>query len=254
MRVTRGPEQLRAAAPERVGLGLQLYAPATFTHCGADQVVGVGELGLTDGTSVSDYTWNGVGGVKVVVIDYTQLALPVDTVRAAATRLPASPLYGMAAAHIAALGEEGDIQPGPARIMVGSATIQLIRALITTAAEDTRRQRDDLHDSLYLRMTAYVEQRLGDPALNAEQVARAHHISVRQLYTVWSEQGTPIGQWIMTARLEGARAELARCGRSTPVGAVARRWGFVNAAHFARRFRAAYGMTPRDWQHMHDAR
>ncbi|MFD6463697.1 hypothetical protein, partial [Streptomyces roseolus] len=83
MSVKRGSKQIRAAAPERVGLGLQMNAPGNFSHCGMDTVLAAGALGLTDGTSVSDYVCTGVGGTKVVIIDYAQLGLPVDTVRRA---------------------------------------------------------------------------------------------------------------------------------------------------------------------------
>ncbi|WP_458686341.1 helix-turn-helix domain-containing protein [Nocardia tengchongensis] len=249
--VLRGAKQLRVAAPERVGIGVQLTGSGTFSHCGADQVIDVGELSLTDGTSASDYSSTGIGGTKVVIFDYNQLALPVETVRSAATRLKSSPLYGLVTAHIAALGEEGDIDPGPARIMLKSATTQLVRALITTAAADPR-QHDDLHDTLYLRIAAYVEQRLRDPGLNPDQIARAHNISVRHLYNVWSARGISLSQWIIHARLEGAHADLARLGRTVPITVTAQRWGFTSPAHFARRFRAAYGMSPREWQQTND--
>ncbi|MGW4244798.1 helix-turn-helix domain-containing protein [Nocardia sp. NPDC004722] len=245
--VLRGDRQLRAAAPERVGLGVQLTGSGTFAHCGADQVIGVGELSLTDGTSTSAYSSSGLGGSKVVIFDYDQLALPVETVRVAATRLKSSPLYGLVTAHIAALGEDGDIAPGPARIMLKSATTQLIRALITTAADDPR-QREDLHDTLYLRIAAYVEDHLGDPDLAPDRIARAHNISVRHLYNVWSAREIPLSQWIIRARLEAARADLARLGRTTSIAAVARRWGFTSPAHFSQRFRSTYGMSPRDYQ------
>ncbi|MFD7846436.1 helix-turn-helix domain-containing protein [Nocardia sp. NPDC059764] len=187
----------------------------------------------------------------MVIFDYDQLALPIETVRSAASRLKSSPLYGLVSAHIAALGEAGDIEPGPARIMLKSATTQLIRALITTAAADPR-QREDLHETLYLRIAAYVEEHLGDPGLNPDQIARAHNISVRHLYNVWSAAGIPLSQWIIGARLEGARADLARQGRTVPITVVAHRWGFTSPAHFARRFRAAYGMSPREWQQTND--
>ncbi|MET8878043.1 helix-turn-helix transcriptional regulator [Nocardia sp. NPDC004604] len=249
--VTRGPKHIRAAAPERVGLGLQLGARGRFSHCGMDAILGVGKLGLTDGTSASDYACRGIGGTKLVIIDYEQLGLRVDIVRAAVTRLEASPLYGLVIAHIAALGEEGDIPAGPAQLMLGSATTQLVRALITTAA-DARPQRDDLHDTLYLRMTNFAQQHLGDPTLDAEKIARAHHISLRQLYSIWAAQGVSPRQWIMTSRLEGARADLARHGTTVAVSAVARKWGFVNAAHFTRRFRDAFGISPREWQRTHN--
>ncbi|MGW9499321.1 helix-turn-helix domain-containing protein [Streptomyces prasinus] len=34
--------------------------------------------------------------------------------------------------------------------------------------------------------------------------------------------------------------------RSRSIRAIATRWGFVDAAHFSRAFRAAYGVSPRD--------
>ncbi|QVI23950.1 helix-turn-helix domain-containing protein [Nocardia tengchongensis] len=247
MRVLRDAKQLRVAAPERVGVGVHLTGSSTWSHCGADQILAAGELSLTDGTSTSDLTSPGFNGLKVVIFDYDQLALPIETVRRAAPRLKSSPLYDLVSAHITALGEAGDIEPGPAQIMLKSATTQLIRALITTAAADPRRH-EALHDSLYLRIAAYVEQHLGDPGLNPDHIARAHNISVRHLYNIWSARGTTLSQWIINARLEGAYADLARLGRTTSIAAVAGRWGFASPAHFARRFRDAYGMSPRDWQ------
>ncbi|MFD0475165.1 AraC family transcriptional regulator [Nonomuraea thailandensis] len=32
------------------------------------------------------------------------------------------------------------------------------------------------------------------------------------------------------------------------IDAIARTWGFTSPAHFARRFRQAYGSTPRTWR------
>ncbi|MFG1925453.1 helix-turn-helix transcriptional regulator [Cryptosporangium sp. NPDC048952] len=36
--------------------------------------------------------------------------------------------------------------------------------------------------------------------------------------------------------------------RHRAIAAVAHRWGFVNRSHFAARFRAAYGMSAREWR------
>lgn len=58
-----------------------------------------------------------------------------------------------------------------------------------------------------------------------------------------------ITRWILQRRLEECSRELARRGRVSPtVSSVAQRWGFVNAAHFSRAFRTAYGMSPREWR------
>lgn len=43
--------------------------------------------------------------------------------------------------------------------------------------------------------------------------------------------------------------ELAHTAPTSTIFAVARKWGFVDQGHFTRRFRAAYGLRPREWVH-----
>ncbi|MFJ4946947.1 helix-turn-helix domain-containing protein [Streptomyces sp. NPDC088760] len=105
------------------------------------------------------------------------------------------------------------------------------------------------HQELLRRVRAYVDARLWDRTLTPATVAAAQHISVRYLHKLFEGQGSTIGRWIQQRRLEEARRELAGPGSADlTVSAVARRWGFVNATHFSRSFRAAYGMSPRDWR------
>ena len=90
---------------------------------------------------------------------------------------------------------------------------------------------------------------LTDPDLSPAAVAVRHHISVRHLHRILNREGIRFGEWVRRRRLEGARRDLidhARAG--TPVAAVARSWGFTDAAHFSKAFRAAYGMSPREWR------
>ncbi|MGW6916922.1 helix-turn-helix domain-containing protein [Kitasatospora sp. NPDC054939] len=39
----------------------------------------------------------------------------------------------------------------------------------------------------------------------------------------------------------------SQAGSGPNVASIAYRWGFVNAAYFSRSFRAAFGMSPREW-------
>lgn len=249
--ITRGPKQLRIAAPERIGLGFELRTATGFTHLGTDQILEPGDLSLTDGTSTCAASWPGVGGSKLVLIDYDRLGLPVDVVRRAVPHLRTSPVYRLVRAHVATLCEGyGDAEPGPEKAMLRVATIELIRALVTTAAHDELGRRV-LHDTLYLRVSKYLERHLADPDLNAESIALAHNVSVRTLYNAWSAANqAPLSQWIIAARLEGARAQLSRGTQAATIAAVARRWGFADATHFARRFRRAYGLSPREWRQL----
>jgi AraC-like DNA-binding protein len=51
----------------------------------------------------------------------------------------------------------------------------------------------------------YVERHLFDTGLTAQTIARAHLVSVRHLYAVWSVNPVPFREWIIRARLEQAR-------------------------------------------------
>ncbi|MFI9307118.1 helix-turn-helix domain-containing protein [Streptomyces triculaminicus] len=104
------------------------------------------------------------------------------------------------------------------------------------------------------RLRAYANEHLGDRGLTPEAVARHHHVSVRLLHKAFAAEGTTISRWIQQRRLEECRRELARPGRLRPaVASVARHWGFAGSAHFSRRFRAAYGMSPTAWRDRHTA-
>ncbi|MFB0619604.1 helix-turn-helix domain-containing protein [Streptomyces sp. AGS-58] len=99
------------------------------------------------------------------------------------------------------------------------------------------------------RILDYVELHLTEPGLCPEVIARSQRISVRYLHKLFQAEGITVGRWILHRRLEECRRDLTRPGRgSRTIAAVAGRWGFASAAHFSRVFRAAYGMTPREWR------
>lgn len=102
---------------------------------------------------------------------------------------------------------------------------------------------------LHLRVRSFINRHLADPGLSAESIARAHHVSTRHVQRLFQRQGTTVGRWILRRRLEECHRELGRSGPRVPaVGEVARRWGFTSAAHFSHAFRAAYGVSPREWR------
>ena len=92
---------------------------------------------------------------------------------------------------------------------------------------------------------------LVNPAAEVGRIARAHNISLRQLYTLCRAADVRIAEWIFEQRLAGARLELQdpRLGSRT-IELTARRWGFVDPTHFGRRFKAAYGVSPREFKHL----
>ena len=135
--------------------------------------------------------------------------------------------------------------------MIGQATTDLVRAALVSAIDEEPSRRDGWQQSLTSLVKTYIAQHLADPNLGAEPIARAMYISVRQLYKLWEAEPRPLGQWILERRLDAARRALSSPrGRNQTVAAIARRWGFADSTHFSRRFRQAYGMSPREWRHV----
>jgi len=252
LRLQRGPRQVRVASPPAVALSMQVSGRGWFDHLGRQEDLAPGGLKLVDLSAPYRFGWSALGGNQGLQVGYDVLGLPVDVVRAAAGRLAASPVYPLLRHHLWSLGKNGDVlaaDPGAAAL--GAATTDLLRALIVSASGDQTRARPIMADTETVRIMAFLRSRLSDPDLSPEQIAAAHHISVRQLYKICERAGFSLEQWIISARLEGARAELASpAGSRRKIAAVARGWGFANPSHFTKRFHLAYGTTPRQWQQL----
>ncbi|MFF8908188.1 AraC family transcriptional regulator [Streptomyces olivaceoviridis] len=137
---------------------------------------------------------------------------------------------------------------GPGHAQDVEDTVDVARTEGAAGAGPASGPAQEQQDLLW-RVRAYVDARLWDRTLTPATIAAAQHISVRYLHKLFEGQGSTIGRWIQHRRLEEARRELARPeAGDVAVGAVARRWGFANATHFSRSFRAAYGMSPREWR------
>ena len=138
------------------------------------------------------------------------------------------------------------------RAMIGRGTTELVRALIASAARDEAGAREAMTGSLMTRITTYLHRHLTEPDLSPARIARAHNISVRWLYDNWTDE-LSVAQWIIRERLELARRELAG-PRTQSIATVARQCGFTDPAHFSRRFREAFGMSPREWRRLNQDR
>ena len=238
----------RRSTTEAVSFGMQLSGQTIKTIGERRQAFSSGEMSLTDFASPYQW-WSAEESASVSLrLTYAELCLPADQIRSAVGDLAASPLYELLHTHVLELYRllKEDV-PAAAVESLGSAALELARAVIATVGHDDLRRSDVASEALMTRVEAYVHQHLTDPALSAESIAYAHQISVRQLYKLWSARELGLAEWIMRGRLEGARRDIAR-DASIGIATVARRWGFTDPTHFGRRFRTAYGLSPREWR------
>jgi AraC-like DNA-binding protein len=238
----------RRSTMEAVSIGTQVSGQTIKTIGDQCRTFAPGQISLTD--FGSPYQWRSAADSTTMSLrfSYAELCLPLEQIRDAVGDLASSPLYDLFQAHVLQLyGLLDDDIPAAAAESLASATLELTRAVIATVGQQDATRNDVANEALVTRIEAYVQQRLADPGLSAESIARAHHISVRQLYKLWSARELGLAEWIMRGRLEGARREIRRSD-SAGIAAVARRWGFADPTHFGRRFRAAYGLSPSEWR------
>jgi AraC-like DNA-binding protein len=102
-----------------------------------------------------------------------------------------------------------------------------------------------------LRVQAFIEERLGDPALSPGMIAAANHISLRYLHKLFEPQSRTVAGFIRERRLERCRRDLADPGLAyVPVRAIALRWGFPDPARLNRLFKDEYGVTPGEYRRL----
>lgn len=90
-------------------------------------------------------------------------------------------------------------------------------------------------------LTLYIRDRVTDPTLSPQVLARAFHVSVRTIQLTFADAGTSPARYIRQERLNYARLLLAD---GLPVAVTGRRAGFADTGTFARAFRRQFGISP----------
>lgn len=248
-RLLRTRRQIDTAPAEMFAVALHEQCTGRYEQFGVQRVVPANRLMIMDLNAPYDYSLAGQGAARCLHIPVDELDLPHEVVRAAADRLPASPLYAMTVDHITALTDDADrLCAGAGAEALGRAGADIVRALVASAY-DPGYARGALAEMLLPRIRAHVRRHLGDPGLTVETIAARHGISTRRLYKLCADADFSLEQWIIGERLSRARDDLSRPELAAlPIAAVARRWGFANTSHFGRRFKQLYGMSPRAWR------
>jgi AraC-like DNA-binding protein len=97
------------------------------------------------------------------------------------------------------------------------------------------------------QIKACVRARLHDPALTVASLAAQLRLSTSTLHRAWAGEPCSIAEWIWAQRLDAAQRDLcdpACAARS--VSEIAFSWGFNDAAHFSRAFRARFACSARE--------
>ena len=131
----------------------------------------------------------------------------------------------------------------------GSAA-RALTELIATAFNGVTFAANDVPEiatrALELKAKTLIKSRLGRIALDADDIAAEMGLSRSVLYRLFQETGG-VAHYIREQRLRRSFADLVGGrGRDEQIAEIGWRWGFSDAAHFSRLFKARFGCTPSD--------
>ena len=256
-RVSRTPALIARSSEALVAVGVQISGTATFVQDGRRAEVGEGDLVVYDTTRPYSFDYPQRFATHVFQLPRRALGVSDSDIRqVTGNAIGTGDGFGaMLLPFLATLASSSSADgypPAVANRLAGNV-VDLFATLIAEQAHPGGSDAD-ARSHLMLRVRDHINRSLGDPDLSPERIARTHRISVRYLHRLFEGEGTTVGRLIRDRRLEECSRELARRGRTAPtVSAVAQRWGFVNPAHFSRSFRAAYGVSPREWRNLRTA-
>ncbi|GAA4991099.1 helix-turn-helix domain-containing protein [Actinopolymorpha pittospori] len=254
LRPQRTPKPIQGSDPEPNTAGLAQGEQQSIAQAAHEAIVGRGDLVVCSSSWPFEARVAADGRAASVVAHVPRVLIPLPQDRI--ERLLAVPLRGregigdVLTRFLAHLAIDAGARRPEESPHLGAVLVDLLTALLARHLEageavpvDTRQR------ALFLQVQRFIQRHLGDPDLTPTVVATANHISIRYLHQIFRQHGCTVSASIRQLRLHRCHADLASPAlRLTPISELAARWGFIRPAVFTRAFRAAYGLSPREYR------
>lgn len=246
--VHRTPSLIAQNDKKYIKMSLQMSGSGLLLQDGRQAVLGAGDIAIYDTSRPYTLEFHGDFRSLVVMFPHSHIDLPADALaRLTATRIVGDEgiarLVGPFLIHLA---RNMDRLVGHSGVRLVHNAIDLVTTVLYSQLDSTDHDASNSHRASLLReVHAYIDTHLSDPELSPRDIAAATFISTRHLHGIFKEQGVTVSAWIRSRRLEHCRRDLTDpLLDSKPVSAIAARWGFTDASHFSRLFRATFGEAP----------
>lgn len=234
-------------------VSLMLSGRSLLIQDGREAVLEPGDLAVYDTSRPYTLMFDEEVRLMVAMFPRTVLTLPPDMVgEITAVRMSGRRGLGaVVAPYLSQLANNLDELTGGSGVRLAHTAVDLVTTVFTHELGLDAAGADP-HRALLQRIMGYIDRSLGSVELSPQSIAAAHFISTRHLHELFRERDTTVSTWIRQRRLEHCRRDLTDpLLADRPVGAIAARWGMTDAAHFSRTFKAAYGVSPRDYRATH---
>ncbi|MFE7122591.1 helix-turn-helix domain-containing protein [Streptomyces sp. NPDC057617] len=251
----RTPSLIRKSDPELLQVALIVSGQQSIEQCRRTAELARGSLVLYSSSHPFEAAvTHGSAVSSSLLLQFPRALLPVSDRQAG--RLLARPLPGHAgvgrllARFLMALDEDGGGCTHADRVRLSGTALDLVGAVVAHHADAERDlPPDDRRRVLFLRVCAFVQERLGEADLEPSNIASAHHVSLRTLHRLFRQHGTSVAAFVRQQRLERCRRDILDPAlRRSTIASIAARWGFPNAADFTCAFRTAYDVSPSEYR------
>lgn len=138
-------------------------------------------------------------------------------------------------------------QQGSLSHVESEATLDAIFSLLRPAL--THQQEEaDLHERLFRKTLAFIDQHIRSEALTPDVLAREVGVSVRGLYRMFSKKGLVVAQYIKHRRLDLCAETLRHLGSDYKLSALGYDWGFSDSSYFSTAFKRRFGISPGEYR------
>ncbi|KAB2968559.1 helix-turn-helix domain-containing protein [Zoogloea sp.] len=249
-RVLRTSAQANAGDPPMCVIALQVEGHGRITQNGRTACLAPGDTALFTNARAYELCFDGAFEQRVFILPQALAQRTVsDLGSMAAVTLPASHPGGRILRAFATGLMETPGLPEEQGGYLRQAMLETLSAMLADRGLAVRGGQTQLGRYHRARIHAYIRDNLADPALDANAMAAALRISKSHLHRLFEGETRTLSETIWCLRLDACRRDLERPGLGhLAIGEVAFRWGFVDQAHFSRRFRQAFGCAPRDWR------
>jgi AraC family transcriptional regulator, positive regulator of tynA and feaB len=242
-RVARGPRQVSRDDGGFYGVLFQRMGHTVCTQRDQQQVIKAGEITVWHGRQYLDFRMPERFRKLCLLVpaDRFEGLLPDSELHVGAHFKAGTNLSKLLGACLSTLSDNvltSDEEPSDAAVEV---TLDMLGAALTKNGESLD---ENPRTNLFERIRVFIEKRLDDPDLSPSTIAHAHSISVRYLHLLFSQRGVTVGAWVRLRRLAQCRVALTDVRKDRTITEIAMKWGFSDAAHFSRSFKAAFGISP----------
>jgi AraC-like DNA-binding protein len=245
--VRRTPARIAWASEDYFLVSIQAHGSGVVVQDGRAARLAPGDFALYDSTRPYELHFDGPFQQYVLKLPGPSLRTALrDTHQLTATQVSGERGAGhLMIGMIRTLAADIDTLAPESAVAVADSVTQILIAGLSALPAAQRPLPSGLTALHREQIKACVRTRLREPGLSVAAIAAQLRLAPSTLHRAWLGEPCSLADWIWAQRLDATRRDLCDPTLSArSVSEIAFSWGFNDAAHFSRAFRARFGCAP----------